>query len=171
MLQFKNTAWSRWCLHDCCWIRFPNPMHHGRQVSFKSTHWTEPLQLSEIILLVHPGLTCSVVCFGHEIHWKQQKSSDAPWWPERGTGKTKWRCVIVSMWGLKRVQDGVVHLDQHSQMDRQAGLAVLCSGCTRQPGQGVVLLQYKPVHEKYAALYICCFYHIQYSTMKCSKQS
>lgn len=54
--------------------------------------------------------------------------------------------------GLKHVQDGVVHLDQHRQVDRQAWLAILCGGRARQPWQGVVLLQYKPAHVKYAVL-------------------
>lgn len=49
---------------------------------------------------------------------------------------------------LKHVEDGVVHLDQHSQVDGQAGLAVLRGGRARQPGEGVVLLQYKPEFEK-----------------------
>lgn len=49
---------------------------------------------------------------------------------------------------LKHVEDGVVHLDQHSQVDGQAGLAVLRGGRARQPGEGVVLLQYKPEVEK-----------------------
>lgn len=46
---------------------------------------------------------------------------------------------------LKHVQDGVVHLGQHGQVDGQAGLAVLRGGRARQPREGVVLLQYKPV--------------------------
>lgn len=47
---------------------------------------------------------------------------------------------------LKHVQDGVVHLDQYSQVDGQAGLPVLGGRGTRQPGEGVVLLQYEPEH-------------------------
>lgn len=47
---------------------------------------------------------------------------------------------------LKHVQDGVVHLDQHGQMDWEAGLAVLGGRGTCQPGQGVILFQYKPEH-------------------------
>lgn len=47
---------------------------------------------------------------------------------------------------LKHVQDGVVHLDEHGQVDREAGLAVLGGRGTRQPRQGVVLFQYKPEH-------------------------
>lgn len=54
-----------------------------------------------------------------------------------------------SLTQLKHVQDGIVHLNQHSQMDGQAGLAVLRGGCARQPGKGVVLLQYEPEFEKY----------------------
>lgn len=34
-------------------------------------------------------------------------------------------------------------------MDGQAGLAVLRGGRARQPGEGVVLLQYEPEFEKY----------------------
>lgn len=56
---------------------------------------------------------------------------------------------------LKHVEDGVVHLDQHSQVDGQAGLAVLRGGRARQPGEGVVLLQYKPEFEKKKIKAIC----------------
>lgn len=49
---------------------------------------------------------------------------------------------------LKHVQYGIVHLDQHSQVHRQAGLAVLGCRSTRQPREGVVLLQHKPVWRK-----------------------
>lgn len=54
-----------------------------------------------------------------------------------------------SLMQLKHVQDGVVHLNQHSQVDGQAGLAVLRGRRARQPGEGIVLLQYEPEFEKY----------------------
>lgn len=56
------------------------------------------------------------------------------------------RAVLEVSHQLKHVQDGVVHLDQHSQVDGQAGLAVLGGRGARQPGEGVVLFQYKPEH-------------------------
>lgn len=47
---------------------------------------------------------------------------------------------------LKHAEDGIVHLDQYSQVDRQAGLAVLSGRSACEPGEGVVLLQNKPEH-------------------------
>lgn len=48
---------------------------------------------------------------------------------------------------LQYVQNGVIHLDQDSKMDRQAGLTVLCGRRACQPGEGVVLFQHKPARE------------------------
>lgn len=47
---------------------------------------------------------------------------------------------------LKHVEDGIVHLDKYSQVDRQAGLAVLSCRSACEPGQGIVLFQNKPEH-------------------------
>lgn len=89
---------------------------------------------------------------------EQPKSFGALCCPERGSAgtefgptegrTTKRLAIVLSVTRLKHVEDGVVHLDQHSQVDRQAGLAVLRGGRARQPGEGVVLLQYKPEFEK-----------------------
>lgn len=45
---------------------------------------------------------------------------------------------------LEHVEDGIVHLREDGQVDGEAGAAVLCRRVARQPGEGVVLLQYKP---------------------------
>lgn len=47
---------------------------------------------------------------------------------------------------LKHVQNGVVHLGEHSQVDRQAGLAILSGWRACEPGKSIVLLQNKPEH-------------------------
>lgn len=96
--------------------------------------------------------------FGHwiQVYQKQQKSSGALWCSEGGSIGTEEMKVTVSplkscpssLTQLKHVQNGIVHLDQYGQVDRQAGLAVLGGRGARQPGEGIVLLQYKPVFEK-----------------------
>lgn len=45
---------------------------------------------------------------------------------------------------LQDVHDGVVELGEHHEVHGQAGAAVLRGGVTREPGQGVVLLQHEP---------------------------
>lgn len=45
---------------------------------------------------------------------------------------------------LQDVHDGVVELGEHHEVHGQAGAAVLRGRVTREPGQGVVLLQHKP---------------------------
>lgn len=45
---------------------------------------------------------------------------------------------------LQDVHDGVVELGEHHEVHGQAGAAVLRGRVTRQPGQGVVLLQHEP---------------------------
>lgn len=72
---------------------------------------------------------------------KQQKSSGALLCPEGGSVGTEGKeskaplrvRVALEASPLKHVQDGVVHLDQYSQVDRQAGLAVLRGRRARQP--------------------------------------
>lgn len=48
---------------------------------------------------------------------------------------------------LKYIHDGIVQLSEHHKVDRKAGSAVLGGRVAREPGQGVVLLQNKPVRE------------------------
>lgn len=45
---------------------------------------------------------------------------------------------------LEHVHDGVVQLREHHKVDGKAGSAVLGGRIAREPGKGIVLLQYKP---------------------------
>lgn len=45
---------------------------------------------------------------------------------------------------LQDVHDGIVELGEHHEVHRQAGAAVLRGWVTREPGQGIVLLQHEP---------------------------
>lgn len=56
----------------------------------------------------------------------------------RSSQKNKCSCV------LQDVHDGVVELGEHHEVHGQAGAAVLRGRVTREPGQGVVLLQHEP---------------------------
>lgn len=48
---------------------------------------------------------------------------------------------------LQDVHDGVVELGEHHEVHGQAGAAVLRGRVTREPGQGIVLLQHKPAQQ------------------------
>lgn len=48
---------------------------------------------------------------------------------------------------LKYIHDGIVQLSEHHKVDGKAGSVVLGGLVACEPGQGVVLLQNKPVRE------------------------
>lgn len=48
---------------------------------------------------------------------------------------------------LQHVHDEVVHLVKHDKVHRETRAAVLRGRVTGQPGEGVVLLQHKPIQQ------------------------
>lgn len=83
------------------------------------------------VCLPHPVSTVGLAQFPTGLKNNKQKESV---WAVQG---------LVML--LQQVHDEVVHLVEHHKVDGQTGAAVLCGRITGQPGEGVVLLQHKPV--------------------------
>lgn len=77
--------------------------------------------------------------------WSEEKQTEL--FAGRGTfqgGGEKQPEEQVLVCVLQDVHDGIVELGEHHEVHGQAGAAVLRGRVTREPGQGVVLLQHKP---------------------------
>lgn len=80
--------------------------------------------------------------------WSEEKQTEL--FAGRGTfpgGGEKQPEEQVLVCVLQDVHDGVVELGEHHEVHGQAGAAVLRGRVTREPGQGVVLLQHKPARQ------------------------